>query len=357
MGLPDPALIPVERFQQAWEAILSRIGAEALGVSPVQGIAPLRELLSDRLRCQGVSANPENVVVVNDSQQGLDLLLRLFTEPGDTVITEAPTYYRNGMEVERVEFLLARYRPRLIYTGPTYQNPTGCTMSLERRQKLLTLAQRYQVPIIEDDPFSELYFDEPPPPPIKALDDAGHVLYLGTFSKCLSPGLRVGWLVAPQPVAKLATLLRRATDLQPNTLGQHLVIEFARRGWLDEHVAAARASYANRCQAMDAALRRHLPRGAKWHTPGGGLFLWLELPEQVAAHELPSETGQQGVVFLPGRFLYPTNGRQNVCRLNFSVPDEESIERAVAVLGSALCKLLCREVGVVAEQTLVSPAV
>jgi len=193
---------------------------------------------------------------------------------------------------------------------------------------------------------------EPPSPPIKALDEAGHVLYLGTFSKCLSPGLRVGWLVAPRPVVEAATLLRRVADLQPNTLGQHLVVEFARRGWLDEHVTAVRAAYADRCQALDAALRRHLPSDARWHTPGGGLFLWLELPEHVAAHELLSKTGQQGVVFLPGRFLYPTNGRRNVCRLNFSVPDREAIKRAAAVMGQAVRELMRAEAETGAEQSV-----
>jgi len=375
-GLPDPTLMPLDRLRQAWDAALSRARAGIVGSCSIQGLVALRESIAAHLEQQDISVSPENVMVVSGSQQGLGFLLRLLTEPGDTVITGAPTYFgalqtfqahglrvlgvpvdRNGMEVERVEFLLARYRPRLIYTVPTYQNPTGATMNSERREKLLTLAQRYQIPIIEDDPFSLLYFDEPPPLPIKAFDEAGHVLYLSTFSKYLGLGLRIGFLVAPRPVTQLAIQLKRVTDLQSNTVAQHLIVEFAQRGWLDEQIARARAVYAARCRTMDAALRRHLPPGARWHTPSGGMFLWLELPEQLSASELLLEAGQRGVVFLPGHFMYPANGRRDVCRLNFSYPDEKAIERGCAALGAALRKLLRRGAKGTAEPVTVSAIV
>jgi len=277
------------------------------------------------------------------------------------VLVEAPTYFgalqsflargvrlvgvpvdEEGMDVERVEFLLARYRPRFIYTVPTYQNPTGATMSLERRERLLALAQRYQAPIVEDDPFGDLHFHEPPPPPIKTLDQHGHVLYLSTFSKNLAPGLRVGWLVAPGPLVERAALLNRVTELQPNTVGQHLVVEFARRGWLAEQVELARSVYRERCRAMDAALRRHRRPGMHWTVPGGGLFLWLQLPERVDAQDLLVETGKQGVVFLPGSPMYSTGGPRNVCRLNFSMPDQEAIEQGIATIAAAVKRLLRR---------------
>ena len=359
LGLPDPALLPPERLRQAWDAVVGRLGAAAVGVCPVQGTKAVREVIAARARERGVTVGPEGVVVVNGSQHGLDLLLRLLAEPGDTVLVEIPTYFgalqcfqswgvriigvpvdERGMEVERVELLLARYHPRFIYTVPTYQNPTGATMSLERRERLLALAQRYQVPIVEDDPFSDLYFDEPPPPPIKALDSHGHVLYLGTFSKNMAPGLRVGWLMAPRPVVERATLLNGIAELHPNTVGQHMVVEFARRGWLEEQIAQARTIYRTRCQAMDAALRRHRIPGLRWTVPGGGLFLWLQLPDQVNARDLLAETAQRGVVFLPGSLMYPAAGPRNVCRLNFSMPDQEAIERGVATIAAALRQLL-----------------
>jgi len=376
LGLPDPSLLPLERLQQAWEAMVERLGATVVGTCPVQGVPALRELIAVRAQARGMEGGPENVTVVNGSQHGLDLLLRLLVEPGDTVLVEIPTYFgalqcfqswgvrvigvpvdREGMDVERAALLLARYRPRFIYTVPTYQNPTGATMSLERRERLLALAQQYQVPIVEDDPFGDLYFDQPPPPPIKALDRHGHVLYLGTFSKNLAPGLRVGWLIAPSPVVERAAVLNGMAELHPNTVGQHLVVEFARRQWLEEQIGRARATYRARCRAMDAELRRHRRLGLSWSAPGGGLFLWLRLPDQVDARDLLAETAQRGVVFLPGSLMYPDDGPHNVCRLNFSIPDRKSIERGIAVIADGLKKLQRRPAQGPEEQVVAGPIV
>ncbi len=359
LGVPDPTLLSSERLTQAWEAVVGELGAAAVGPCPVQGIPAVRELICTRARQRGLQISPDGVTMVNGSQHGLDLLLRLLVEPGDTVLVEVPTYFvglqcfqsrgvriigvpvdEEGMDVERVELLLARYRPRLIYTVPTYQNPTGATMSLKRRERLLALAQQYQVPIVEDDPFGDLHFDEPPPPPIKALDRHGHVLYLSTFSKSLAPGLRVGWLVAPSPVVQRAALLNGMAELHPNTVGQHLVVEFAQRGWLEELIDRARNTYKARCLAMDAALRQRRLPGMRWAVPAGGMFLWLQLPEQVDVQNLLAETMKQGVAFLPGSLMYPTGGPRNVCRLNFSVPDEQAIEQGIATIVTVARRLL-----------------
>ncbi|NLE77854.1 MAG: PLP-dependent aminotransferase family protein [Chloroflexi bacterium] len=358
-GTPDPTLTPRARFHEAWAAVLQQVGVEALASSPIQGIAPLRDLIVERMAQRGIVANRDNVVVVSGSQQGLDILVRLLTEPGDTVVAEAPTYYgalqtfqaqglrvigipvdAQGMDVDSVEQTLTRYRPRLIYTIPNYQNPTGVTLSPNRRAKLLELSQRYGVPIIEDDPFGDLPFQGPPPTPIKALDPCGHVIYLSTFSKSLAPGLRIGWFTGPRPVVEMAILLKRVVDLQANSAGQYLVVEFARRGWLAEGIAAARSVYGRRCAAMDAGLQAHLPDGACWAPPQGGLFLWLELPELLSAHRLLTETGAQGVVFLPGSILYPSSGPRNGCRLNFSARTEAQIAQGTEVMGRALAKLV-----------------
>jgi DNA-binding transcriptional MocR family regulator len=375
-GLPDPSLLPPKRIQQAWEAIIGRLGAAAVGTCPAQGIPAVRELIAERASRRGIAVSPETIAVVNGSQHGLDLLLRLLVEPGDTVLVETPTYFgalqcfqswgvriigvpvdERGMDVERAELLLARYRPRFIYTVPTYQNPTGATMSLERRERLLALAQQYQIPIVEDDPFGDLCFDEPPPPPIRALDDHGHVLYLSTFSKTLAPGLRVGWLMAPSPVVERAALLNGMAELHPNTVGQHLVVEFAQRGWLEEQIGQARTTYKTRCQVMEDALKRHRQLGLRWTAPEGGLFLWLQLPEQVSAQDLLAKTMQQGVVFLPGSLMYPADGRRNVCRLNFSIPDNEAIQQGIGTMGGALRQLLRRPVETPEEQAVSGPIV
>ena len=359
LGVPDPTLLSPERLTEAWETVVGERGAAAVGPCQVQGIPAVRELICSRARQRGLEVSPDNVTMVNGSQHGLDLLLRLLVEPGDTVLVEVPTYFvglqcfqsrgvriigvpvdEEGMDVERVELLLARYRPRLIYTVPTYQNPTGATMSLKRRERLLALAQQYQVPIVEDDPFGDLHFDEPPPPPIKALDGHGHVLYLSTFSKSLAPGLRVGWLVAPSPVVQRAALLNGMAELHANTVGQHLVVEFARRGWLEELIDQARSTYKARCSAMDAALRQRRLSGMRWAVPAGGMFLWLRLPEEVDVQNLLTETVKQGVAFLPGSLMYPTGGPRNVCRLNFSVPDEAAIEQGIATIVTVARRLL-----------------
>jgi len=361
MGFPDPHLLPEERLRAAWETVVGREGPAAVGTCPVQGVDALREVIAARMGRRGVAVDPQDLVMVNGSQHGLDLLLRLLVEPGDTVLTETPTYFgalqsfqawgvrlvsvpvdERGMDVDQVEFLLARYRPRFVYTVPTYQNPTGATMDLERRERLLALAQRYQVPVVEDDPFGDLYFQDPPPPSLRALDRHGHVLYLGTFSKTLAPGLRVGWLAAPNPIIEQATLLNRVTELQPNTAGQHLVVEFDRRGWLEEQIDLARSTYARRCQAMDRALRQHRLSDLHWTLPGGGMFLWLRLPETIDAHDLLVACGRQGVTILPGALMYPAEGPRNVCRLTFGAVDADTIERAVTTLALAMQQLLHR---------------
>jgi DNA-binding transcriptional MocR family regulator len=359
LGAPDLRLLSLDHLHEALETALSRLGAESVGNVPIQGAEVLREGVAARLRAHNIPIEPDGVMVLHGATQGLDLLLRLLTEPGDVILTEVPTYFgalltfqahglrvigvpmdHDGMVVDQVEFLLTRYRPRLIYTVPTFQNPTGATMSLPRRERLLSLAKHYQVPIIEDDPFSELYFESPPPPAIKSFDGHGHVLYLGTVSKMLGPGLRVGWLAAPRPIVELGVQLRRLTDLQPAALNQMVVAEFINRGWLDEHLVAAREAYARRCLALHEALGRYLPKDAMWRRPAGGLFLWLELPPEISADDLLLVTEAQGVVFMPGRPLYPSTARHNVCRLNFTVPSEETIDRGVAVMGSAVRRML-----------------
>lgn len=374
IGRPDDSLMPIDRIREAVDAVLCRSGAAAVGMTPTYGIPTLREMIASRLVSAGVATDADHVVVLSGAHQGFDILVRLLAEPGDTVITEAPTYIgalevfqaeglrvigvpvdREGMDVDRAEPIIARYRPRFIYVVPTFQNPTGTTMSLGRREKLLRLAQQYQVPIVEDDAFGDLYFDDPPVPKLKALDRFGHVLYLGTISKALAIGLRIGWLVAPKPVVDVAAHLKALVDFQPPALAQHLVVELIDRGWLDEHVAAMRSVYAARCRAMDAALRRHLPREARWRVPEGGMFLWLELPPQVSAQDLLEAAGPRGVSFLPGHFLYPSGGPANTCRLCYSTTDEQEIEQGIRILGSTLRELMRRRTEQPADRTALEP--
>jgi 2-aminoadipate transaminase len=244
------------------------------------------------------------------------------------------------MRTDVLERMVSRYRPQLIYTLPSFQNPSGVVMSAERRAELLDVARRRRVPVLEDDPYGELYFDAPPPRPIKAGDTAGHVIYLTTFSKLLFPGIRVGWLVAPRPVIDRLVLIKELSDLNTNTLAQWALDEFIGQGWLEEHLPAVRPAYRSRCQAMQAALGRYVPRGLWWNRPVGGLYLWCHLDGDVRTRDLLAEAVRRRVVFVPGELFHADGGGQNALRLNFCHQDEATIGEGVRRLGKALESLL-----------------
>jgi DNA-binding transcriptional MocR family regulator len=293
----------------------------------------------------------------------LDLVARILLEPGDLVIVEVPSYLgalslfratgarllgvpmdREGMRTDILERLLARYRPQLIYTLPTFQNPSGQVMSAERRQALLSLAQHYQVPILEDDPYGEAYFGEPPPLPLKSFDRHGHVIYLSTFSKILFPGIRIGWLVAPRPVVDRLALVKQHADLHSNTLAQWALTEFIRQGWLHGHLETLRQVYPRKCRAMLAALGDHVPRGLRWNEPAGGFNLWCHLEDGLRAKELLLEAGRRQVAFVVGEAFHADGGGQGALRLNYSYQSEGNIRQGIRRLGEAL-KALRRDRG------------
>lgn len=360
-GIPAPESYPVAEFREIIAAGLAEQGAALLQPTPTTGYYPLREWLAARLTQRGAQVHSANVLILSGSQQGLDLVARALLEPGDLVISEVPLYLgalqpfgamgvrlrgvpvdEKGMRLDVLESLLRRQRPKLIYTLPTFQNPTGVTLSLERREQLLALAQRYEVPILEDDPYGELWYDEPPPPPIKALDRHGYVIYLSTFSKMLFPGLRIGWLAAPQPVVERLARVKQGADLHTNTLGQWAVAEFCRRGLLEPHLERIRPLYRQRREAMLRALEKHAPAGLRWNRPGGGFYLWCRLPEGVRARELLEAAGQEGVAFVSGDVFFPDERGQDHIRLNFSFPDDKAIAEGVRRLCTALKQLLER---------------
>jgi DNA-binding transcriptional MocR family regulator len=241
-----------------------------------------------------------------------------------------------GMRLDVLERYLARHRPRLIYTLPTFQNPSGRVMSAERRQALLSLAQRFQVPILEDDPYGELYFGAPPPSPIKALDRHGHVIYLSTFSKILFPGLRIGWMVAPRPVVERLAMTKQHADLHGNTLAQWALDEFIQRGWLREHLATVRGGYARKCGTMLAALEEHGSTSMRWNRPAGGFNLWCHLEAGLRSKDLLVEAAKRNVAFVVGEAFHADGGGQDAFRLNFSYQDEPGIREGVRLLGEAL---------------------
>ena len=352
-GAPPLECLPVEQLGQAlfeaWQA-----EPEALWYGEPQGHEPLRAGIAERMRRQGVDVESEQILVTNGSQQGIDLVARLLLEPGDRVIVEAPTYFgalqvfepfhvqispvpvdARGMVIEALERELERHPvPKLIYTIPTFQNPSGTTLDPERRPALVALAERYGVPILEDDPYGELWFHQPPPPSLRALHP--DVLYLGTFSKTLAPGLRIGWLVAPRRLMTLLVNAKEGTDIQADRLLQRAIARVLTSGWFDQHLEAARAAYRERCTALLRGLERELAGRATWHEPAGGFFVWVTLPDEVDTEALLLTSSREGVAYIPGSAFYPDHAPRSSFRLGFTTLSHAELEEGIARLGRVI---------------------
>ncbi len=358
-GVPAPELYPLDDFRQTMTHVLNTAGQTLLQPCPVEGYYPLRQTIAQRMARRGATVRAENILIVTGSQQGLDLIARVFLEAGDMVVLEAPCYLgalqifgaagarllgvpldEEGMRVDVLENILIRYRPKLIYTLPTFQNPSGCTMAPRRRLQLLELARRHWVPVIEDDPYGELYYTSQAPSPLLALDQNGYVIYLSTFSKILFPGLRLGWVAAPRPVIERLSQIKQLADLHCSTLIQGAVHEFCQRGALDRHLDQVRDLYRQRRDAMLVALANVAPPGLEWDEPRGGFNLWCRLPPGLRAHQLMAEAARQRVALVPGEVFYPDGGGQEEMRLNFSCPSVAQIREGVRRLGVALTALL-----------------
>jgi DNA-binding transcriptional MocR family regulator len=358
-GIPAPELYPLDDFRQVMAHVLSTEGQALLQPCPVEGYYPLRQTIARRLARRGATVRAENILIITGSQQGLDLIARAFVRAGDEVVVETPSYLgalqifsaagarllgvpldEEGMRLDVLENILIRYRPKLIYTLPTFQNPSGCTMTPRRRLRLLELARRHRVPIVEDDPYGELYYTSQAPSPLLALDQEGYVIYLSTFSKILFPGLRLGWVAAPRPVIERLSQIKQLADLHCSTLIQGVVHEFCQRGALDKHLDRVRDLYRQRRDAMLAALSEHVPTGLEWDEPQGGFNLWCRLPPGLRARQLMAEAARQRVALVPGEVFYPDGGGQEEMRLNFSCPPVALIEEGIQRLGVALNALL-----------------
>ncbi|HEU5423228.1 MAG TPA: PLP-dependent aminotransferase family protein [Nitrolancea sp.] len=357
-GVPSPDLYPIEQIRSLLDEALHQSGQSLLQYCPTEGYMPLREVLADWMARFGDPVDPASVVVVSGSQQGLYLLARTLLEPGDVVAVESPTYLgaiqvfrsvgarllpipvdEEGMRVELLEESIGRRRPKLIYTLPTFQNPTGATLSLERRRRLLALAARHQVPIIEDDPYGALRYEGRSLPSLHALDEAGTVIYLSTISKMLFPGFRIGWLAAPRPVIERLGLMKQIVDLDTNPLAQWAVWAFLERGLLVEHVERLRAVYPQRRDQMLAALARACGGALELGRPEGGFYLWGRLTGGLRSRDLLPQAARRGVAFAPGAPFHLDGGGEATLRLNFTLPDEAAIEVGVARLAAALAAL------------------
>jgi len=363
-GLPAPELFPIDEYRRAFEWVLESDAAQALQYGPSEGYRPLRGFLAERLSRFGMHCGAEDVLITNGSQQALDLIGKILLDPGDSILLEKPTYLgalqafnqyqpryavarmdEDGMRVDDVEALLSRQhqdgrRIKFIYAIPNFQNPTGRSMSLERRQRLVELANSFGVPIVEDDPYGELRYEGEALPTLKSLDTSGCVIYLGTFSKILAPGLRLGWVVAAPEALEGLLHGKQPTDLHTGMVQQMATYEVIKDGYLVRHVEEIKAFYRERRDVMLRALEEHFPADAHFTRPAGGLFVWAELPRDVDTRELLLDAVQQRVAFVPGQGFHPDNSGTNTMRLNFSNVPPDQLREGVRRLGTAIARRL-----------------
>ena len=351
-ALPATELLPLDDFRRSVERVLRRDGRSLLQLGASRGYEPLQQYLLQQMALNGIRADADEIMLTNGCQQALDLLRQTFLQPGDEVVIENPTYpgalslfcqpqYKfisvpvgaRGLDLDALEDVLRRRSPKLIYVVPTFHNPTGVTMDLAARRRLLELAAQYRVPIVEDEIYRELRYEGAALPSLKALDQYGVVLYLNSFSKVAFPGLRVGWIIAPRLVIEHLHALKQRADLHGNLLAQAAVADFARQGLLNKHIQRCRRNYAQRRDAMLMALRQYFPHETTWTEPEGGMTLWLRLPAGVCADELLTQAQMQGIYFTPGARFYANRAKANTLRLSFTTVTQAQLEEGLRRLG------------------------
>jgi 2-aminoadipate transaminase len=350
---PPENLFPLDDFRRCCNTVLRHRGREILQQGQTDGYPALREALGGWLREEGIGGPQDRILITDGCQQGLDLLARVFLRPGDTVLLENPTYpgaiaafsSRHvraigvsvrpgaGVDLEAIGYALERNRVKLIVLMPDFQNPTGTTLSLADRRRVLELAERYRVPIVEDHIYARLRTTGQPVPSLKALDRAGIVIQIDSLSKLAFPGLRVGWCVAPEPVIDRLRLAKQAADLHTCQLAQASAAEFIRRGLLAKHLERMRKVYRSRLEATIEALERWMPEEVHWSEPEGGMCVWVTLPPGLDAVELLVRARERGVMFAPGRLFFLDHAQPNTLRLGFSELNERRIARGIRVLG------------------------
>jgi len=371
-GLPAPEVFPLKEFREACNYVLDNFGPQSLQYSTTEGYRPLREMIARHTARYSVEVTADNILITSGSQQALDFIGRLFLNRGDYIVVESPTYLgalqawnsygaqyipirtdEHGMIVDELEAAL-RIGPKFIYVLPNFQNPGGSTLSLERRKKLVELADKYGVPIVEDDPYGQLRYEGDHIPSVVSLDSefrgpngghySGNVIYLSTFSKLLAPGLRLAWVIAPPEVIRKLVMTKQAADLHTASFNQYVAYEVGKGGFLDEHVKVIRATYKERRDVMIEMMEEVFPAGVTWRKPQGGMFLWGILPEDMDAADVLKRAIEKKVAFVPGEAFHPTGGGKNTMRLNFSYSAPETIRAGITRLGTALKELVAEPV-------------
>jgi 2-aminoadipate transaminase len=362
-GLPAPEVFPIEEFRKACDDALREKGAECLQYGATDGYLPLRDMIAQHSCRYGMNVTVDNILPTSGSQQALDLIGRIFINRGDKILVESPTYLgaiqawnaygaeffpvpldQDGMNTNKLEERL-RAGIKFIYVLPNFQNPTGVTLSYERRLHLIQLADKYGIPIIEDDPYGQLRYEGEHLPAVAVLDSqirtqetcySGNVIYLSTFSKILAPGIRLAWVVAPPEIIRKLALAKQGADLHTSTFNQITAYEIAKDGFLDKHVHLIRKVYRERRDVMLDALEEHMPQGISWTHPKGGLFLWVTLPDDINSKDFFKKALERNVAFVPGDSFFAEGGGFNTMRLNFSNAKPEMINEGIGRLAEVI---------------------
>ncbi len=358
-GMPSPHSFPLKMIDKLTDDVELKHGKIALQYGPTEGFGLLRDALIKRMRKKGIKCKREEIIITTGSQQVLDLVPKILINPNDFIVIESPTYVgaltafnayqpryipismdENGMKTDELEKKLKKIKKRerikFIYTVPTFQNPTGITMSLERRKHLLEIAERYDLIILEDDPYSELRYSGKPLPPIKKFDKNGIVIYTSTFSKILSPGFRLGWAIGNKEIIRKMVIAKQGVDLCTNTFVQYIAYEYIISGLIDKQIPKIRKMYKKKRDIMLKALKKYFPKGTKWTKPNGGMFLWVKLPGNINSKKLFKEAIKEKVAYVHGAAFCVDGKGYNEMRLNFSNTDDDKIEIGIKRLAKII---------------------
>lgn len=354
-GLPDPSCFPSEKLKEAAIKALTEEASHTLQYSVTEGFLPLRELVADMYYRQfGLQVKPSEILITNGSQQGLDLLGKIFIDPGDNILIENPGYlgalqafglyqprfipvnlHTDGPDLDALESLVKMHKIKMMYAIPDFQNPTGCRWSPEKRQKTAEILTAHNILVAEDNPYGEINFSGHRHLPMKSLILQRGIL-LGTFSKTISPGLRIGWMVAEEKILKKLVIAKQASDLHTNVLAQKIIYHYIREGNYNDHLAQIRESYRSKKECMLQAIRDYFPEEVRYSDPEGGMFVWVTLPEYMDASGLLKKCIDKYVAFVPGKTFYPGEGGHNTLRLNYSNSSFEEIQKGIRILGSVI---------------------
>jgi 2-aminoadipate transaminase len=354
-GLPAPELFPLQDISEAARTVFTRHGDAVLQYSVTEGLLMLREKIAAMLDPDAAQIGARNIIITQGSQQGLDLLWKLYLEKGRAVFTETPSYLgalqsfqlsradimpiasdEEGIRPESLLKACRQHRPALIYLMPNFQNPTGVSLSLERRRKIVGIVKEHDLLLVEDDPYGDLFFSGEKMPSLFALGKADNFIYMSSFSKTIAPGLRIAYLVCNEEAIGKLAVVKQGTDLQTNTFGQYLVNEYLESGKYEGHKALLRKTYSRRRDLMLAAMANCFPRSVSWNCPEGGMFLWVKLPENYKAGHILQKCLEKNVAFVPGQEFFPDGSGENTMRLNFSNATPEKISEGIKRIGEVL---------------------